>query len=247
MKFYLLFVAAILFSTTCHAGTIINSGLGPQQFILKKNESKLIGSLKIKMLSVGHTFSSNGHSLYANLEISENGNITKPTIYLGKEIPIGDMYLKLLGIDEKADPRLRDPFASTSCTLVVSDQFTAKADTNLRTIPSTPPKEYCFKNEGLKNKTTISFTVEGKMVTDGEFEVSDYQDNNSAEIYHFNGTKTGNVLTVKFTGTVPNELDKIKKIIWSLGKTNLKIQMFGKNYRTNKWSFYTASFNKCEL
>lgn len=105
--------------------------------------------------------------------------------------------------------------------------------------------EYCFENKGLKTETIISFVVSGKNITDGEFQSAAYESTSSGEINHFVGTKAGNILTIKFTGTVPPDFSKIKKIVWTLGKTTLKVQMDGKNYNTNKWGIYSATYSKC--
>lgn len=105
--------------------------------------------------------------------------------------------------------------------------------------------EYCFENKGLKNQVIISFAVSGNKVTDGELQTSGYDESTSGELYHFKGTKTGNVLTIKFTGSIPAGFEKIKKYVWTLGSKTLKVQMYGKNYNTNKWSIYSATYEKC--
>ena len=104
--------------------------------------------------------------------------------------------------------------------------------------------DYCFKNDGLKKTTTISFTVKGGKIVDGEFDTGS-DGTTSSEVYAFTGTKIGNVLTVKFARTVPEEFKKVKKLVWTLGET-LKVQMYGKNYTTNKWGVYAATYEKCK-
>jgi hypothetical protein len=250
MKLSLILLTVILLSTTCSAKAELSadslSNTVTDSFILKKNESREIGNFKVKMLSVGHTFGKQDHAAYANLEISENGKLSKPTIYVSKEISLGDKYLKLLTIDEKTDPKLSDPFASTSCILILLDEPTGKPTPKVGAVPAGSPTDYCFKNSGLKTEVMITFALDGNKVSDGEFGVSGYDNSTSGETYHFKGTKTGSRLTVKFTGTIPAEFDKIKKLVWTLGKNNLKVQMYGKNYQSNKWGVYTATFDKCE-
>jgi hypothetical protein len=112
--------------------------------------------------------------------------------------------------------------------------FTVSAQTDL-----------CFKNDGLKVSQTVSMTVTGNKV-EGTFESSGYDKSTSAETFEFTGTKSGNLLTIKFAGTVPYErVPNTKKIVWTLGRTTLKIPVFGKNYQTNKFTAYPAIYKKC--
>lgn len=105
--------------------------------------------------------------------------------------------------------------------------------------------DLCFKNIGLKKTETVSFTITGNKI-EGTFEASGDDESTSAETFEFTGTKSGNLLTIKFKGTVPHVLPPgTKKIIWTLGRTNLKIPTYGKNYITNKYSAYTATYDKC--
>ncbi|MEP6901951.1 MAG: hypothetical protein ABJA66_09385 [Actinomycetota bacterium] len=105
--------------------------------------------------------------------------------------------------------------------------------------------EFCFKNEGLKQVHTVSFTVTGNKI-EGTFEVSGYDESTSAETFEFTGIKSGNLLTIKFSGTVPYQrAPKTSKIVWTLGKTTLKIPIYGKNYNSNKYLVYPATYEKC--
>ncbi|MBX7169981.1 MAG: hypothetical protein K1X72_03415 [Pyrinomonadaceae bacterium] len=106
--------------------------------------------------------------------------------------------------------------------------------------------DYCFENEGLKGTTLITFSISGNKVTDGEFSFSEYDSKTSSETYDFKGIKTGNTLTIKFDRTVPQTFSHITKLIWTLGTKTLKVQMYGKNYETNKWSVYSATLSKCK-
>ncbi len=111
-------------------------------------------------------------------------------------------------------------------------------------ISASAQTKYCFQNDGLKAKTTLSFTVSANKISDGVYEFSPYEDGGSPPIASFSGTKSGNILTIKFDGKVPDEFSKIKIIKWTLGKS-LKVQFYGKNYQTNKFSVYSATFTKC--
>lgn len=105
--------------------------------------------------------------------------------------------------------------------------------------------EYCFKNEGLKGEATISSTLSGNKITDGEYESASYDSNTSAETYHFTGTKTGNTLTIKYARAIPAEFANIRKFTWTLGRSSLKVRLSGKNCNTNKWGVCAAAFDKC--
>jgi hypothetical protein len=114
------------------------------------------------------------------------------------------------------------------------------------TISASAQKQYCFENEGLKATTGILFTVSGNKIIDGEYTSTEYDENATPIKATFTGTKVGNVLTIKFAGKAPDEFMKIKTIKWTMGKS-LKVQMYGKNYTTNKWGVYSATFTGCDI
>jgi hypothetical protein len=105
--------------------------------------------------------------------------------------------------------------------------------------------DQCFENKGLKELHTVSYTLTGNRL-EGTFEVSNGDGTTSAETFEFTGTKSGNLLTIKFRGTIPYELPpRARKIVWTLGKTVLKIPRYGKNYETNRFAVYTADYERC--
>jgi hypothetical protein len=107
-------------------------------------------------------------------------------------------------------------------------------------------KDYCFQNDGLKVRQTVSFTITKNKV-EGTMESGGYDKNTSAETFEFTGTNIGNTLRIKFNGKPPYELPRrTKRIVWTFRTRTLKIPMYGKNYVTNKYSNYTASFGKCK-
>ena len=114
------------------------------------------------------------------------------------------------------------------------------------TISASAQKQYCFENEGLKATTGILFTVSGNKIIDGEYTKTEYDENSTPEKVTFTGKKVGNVLTIKFAEKAPDDFMKIKIIKWTLGKS-LKVQMYGKNYQTNKWGVYSATFTGCDI
>jgi len=104
----------------------------------------------------------------------------------------------------------------------------------------------CFKNDGLKVQQTISFTITKNKI-EGTFESGRYERTTSAETFEFTGTKTGNLLIVKFNGKPPYELPpQTKRIVWTLATNTLRIPMYGKNYNSQRYSTYTATFAKCK-
>jgi hypothetical protein len=104
--------------------------------------------------------------------------------------------------------------------------------------------DQCFKNQGLKELHVVSFSLTGNKLK-GTFEVTG-DESETAETIEFSGIKSGNLLTIKFQGKVPYELPpRTKKIVWTLTKTSLKIPTFGKDYQTNKFSAYTATYERC--
>ena len=114
------------------------------------------------------------------------------------------------------------------------------------TISASAQKQYCFENEGLKATTGILFTVSGSKIIDGEYSKTEYDESSTPVKAAFTGTKAGNVLTIKFSEKAPDDFMKIKIIKWTFGKT-LKVQMYGKNYQTNKWGVYSATFTGCDI
>lgn len=107
-------------------------------------------------------------------------------------------------------------------------------------------RDYCFKNDGLKNQQTVSFTLTGSKLA-GTFESGGYDTSTSSETFEFTGRKAGSVLTIKFAGKPPYELPPgTKTITWTLGAKSLTIPTFGKNYNTRKYSTYRAIYNRCK-
>lgn len=107
----------------------------------------------------------------------------------------------------------------------------------------------CFKNKGLKDGHIVYLTITGRQVS-GEFIVMrEYQ---TEEIYNFSGTNLNNNLSVNFANNkFPYQLPpKTKKGNWTLtnngGAETLNIKIYGKNYDTNKWSTYSATYESCD-
>jgi len=112
-------------------------------------------------------------------------------------------------------------------------------------VSASAQKDYCFQNDGLKVRQTVTLTITGNKI-EGTFESGSYDENTSAETFDFTGTKTGNRLIIKFAGKAPYELPPgTKRIVWTLGTKTLRISTYGKNYNTRKYSTYVASYEKC--
>jgi hypothetical protein len=113
-------------------------------------------------------------------------------------------------------------------------------------VSASAQKGYCFQNDGLKVRQTVSLTLTGNKI-EGTFESGSYEENTSAETFDFTGKKTGNLLTIKFQGKPPYELPPgTRRIVWTLGTKTLRIPTYGKNYNTRKYSTYVASYVKCK-
>ncbi len=112
-------------------------------------------------------------------------------------------------------------------------------------VSASAQKEYCFQNDGLKLQQKVSLTITGDKV-EGTFESGGYDESTSAETFEFTGSRTGNLLTIRFAGKPPYELAPgTKRIVWTLGVKALKIPTFGKNYNTGKYATYVAVYEKC--
>lgn len=118
----------------------------------------------------------------------------------------------------------------------------------LTTLISAQTKK-CFKNNGLKDGHTVYLTLNGSQVS-GEFIVMrDYQ---TEERYIYSGTNLNNNLSINFAnGKSPYQLPpKVKKGVWALKKVgdveSLSIKIYGKNYETNKYSAYFATYESCD-
>jgi hypothetical protein len=125
--------------------------------------------------------------------------------------------------------------------------------------PPPPPKvdlklaaKRCFANDGLKYNTII--TIYGG---DNSNEVagdvaSEEIDSNKKETTKFEGTISGDKLTIKFKGTPPiigdasEWTDKPWTIKKAGGKETLVIVFNAKNYDTNKWGVTDYQFAKVD-
>lgn len=115
-------------------------------------------------------------------------------------------------------------------------------------ISTSAQKDFCFENQGLKVKQTVRMILINDKKIEGVFESGGGDETSPMETFKFDGTKTGNLLTISFDGgRPPYEVARgTKRIVWTLGARTLKIPIYGKNYDTNKYSTYAASFGKCQ-
>ena len=107
--------------------------------------------------------------------------------------------------------------------------------------------DHCFKNDGLKLRQTISFTLTGNKL-EGTFDVSGYVGAASAKEFAFTGKREGPVLTIRFKGNVPyTQAPGTHAIRWTLGQNSLRVPMFGKDHNKHRgYISYTMSFGKCK-
>ena len=106
----------------------------------------------------------------------------------------------------------------------------------------------CFENEGLKESVKAEFTITGSQISGWFYETPDLEETKG---YELSGTRAGNNLTVKFAGNQnPPWMPKGKNWIWTLaptagGKQILRMNIYGRNYETNKYSIYPVEFAPC--
>lgn len=107
----------------------------------------------------------------------------------------------------------------------------------------------CFVNMGLKDKHTVYLTIDGAKVS-GEFKVE--KEYEKTTVFNFSGTNSNNNLNISFAnGKSPYQLPpKSTKGVWMLKKVGdaetLQVKIYGKNYETNKYSTYFATYESCD-
>lgn len=106
----------------------------------------------------------------------------------------------------------------------------------------------CFENDGLKESIKVEFTITGSKVSGWFYETPDLEETKGFEL---SGTHAGNNLTVKFADNKnPPWMPKGKNWIWTLvpatdGKQILRMNIYGQNYETKKYSIYPVDFEPC--
>ena len=110
----------------------------------------------------------------------------------------------------------------------------------------------CFEADSLSGAHSVAFKIEGNKLV-GTFTVES-NDSEMVKTYDFTGTRTGNVLKVKFAeGEMPDltPSSELKSLNWTLVKNAdkeiLRIKLYGKNHVTNEYKNYFANFESCEL
>lgn len=117
------------------------------------------------------------------------------------------------------------------------------------TIFASSQTNKCFVNYGLKDKNIVYLTLNGTKVS-GEFTVEKEYENSTT--YVFSGTNSNNNLSIIFANNKrPYQFPpKTTKGIWLLKKVGdvetLEVKTYGKNYETNKYSSYFATYDSCE-
>lgn len=83
-----------------------------------------------------------------------------------------------------------------------------------------------YQNKNAAATETITFSLQGDIIVDGEWEHVSNNPNTSGEVYGFTGKKVNNKLVITFTGTVPYTIPGSKrKAEWVLSGKVLKIAM----------------------
>jgi hypothetical protein len=112
-------------------------------------------------------------------------------------------------------------------------------------------KSKCFVNEGLKNRHIIRMTVAGSSLK-GTYMIEDYDSNRTQQHRYTGHTRDGVHWKIKFQGgRAPYELPPgTKEIVWKWVKRGknetLVVRMYGRNYETNRYSAYDATFEPCK-
>jgi hypothetical protein len=108
----------------------------------------------------------------------------------------------------------------------------------------------CFRAEWLQGERTVNLTINGNKVS-GTFTAGS-ADDPDRKTYSFAGTRRGNVLTVAFAENKRPDVSpsELKSLVWTLVRRGnqelLRIKVFGKNYKTNKYEDTFAYFEHCE-
>lgn len=150
--------------------------------------------------------------------------------------------------DSKKGKKEKENNAAPHDTAVSS---TAPASNN--TAPAAPEavtETVCYENEGLKYKTfiSISFTT----TTTAGYVNSEELESGKKESASFEGTLSGDLLTVNFKKTPPvvgsasEWTQKPWKVVRGGNNPRLMIPFKAKNYDTNQWEERDYTFSKIE-
>ena len=107
----------------------------------------------------------------------------------------------------------------------------------------------CFRADWLQGERIVNFTLDGHKVS-GTFAVGS-NDDPDTRIYPFSGTRRGSVLTITFAENKRPDVSpsELKSLIWRLVRKGrrelLRINVYGKNYNTNKYTESFAYFEPC--
>lgn len=108
----------------------------------------------------------------------------------------------------------------------------------------------CFRSEWLQGERSVKLKISGNRVS-GTF-VVESGDDSVAKTYPFGGKRRGKVLTVAFVDNKRPDVSpsELKSLVWKLirkdNREYLRIKVFGKNYKTNKYEESFVDFEPCE-
>ena len=107
-------------------------------------------------------------------------------------------------------------------------------------VEMTAATQKCFANDGLKYKTVVTITISETNVVGTV--TSEEMGSGQKQTTAFEGTLSGDAITVKFKGTPPvvGDASEWTSKSWTIknksGKEKLHILFNAKSYETNKWA-----------
>jgi hypothetical protein len=108
--------------------------------------------------------------------------------------------------------------------------------------------EKCFSATWLQGIHNVIFEISGQDVS-GQYDIINGEGEKKS--YRFTGTLAGTRLTVKFADDKLPDIapSEMKTTVWTLTGTGarevLKIKVYGKNYRTNRYQTSFAQYPTC--
>ncbi len=94
-----------------------------KEFTIKKDETAMLagGDIALKMLRAGRSQRSQGGDLiYCTITLKSGSERQEITLDVGEATTAGDKSVKLTKVDLTTSPKEKDPWATNSCSFIVS-------------------------------------------------------------------------------------------------------------------------------